>query len=112
MYMTDSEFIAKYPEQKPVCFNYMTARTDILALREENLRLRKRLAAFDEGLNPDTAKKFSAVADSLLEKLDALIGDTLENPGTKNVSVNEISQFLQNAGFEEASKALDCRYSV
>ena len=73
MFMTDSEFELKYPEQKPVCFNYAVAREDILALRDETLRLEKRLAAFEEGLNPDVAERFSQVADGLLNKLDALL---------------------------------------
>jgi hypothetical protein len=56
MYMTDSEYEARYPEQKPVCFNYTAARADVLVLRRENLRLEQRLAAFEEGLNPDVAE--------------------------------------------------------
>jgi len=33
-------FEARYPEQKPVCFNYATARKDVLALIEEIEALR------------------------------------------------------------------------
>jgi len=53
--MTDSEFALRYPEHKPICFNYFTAREDVLALRgenhrlrEENSHLRERFAAIEE----------------------------------------------------------------
>jgi hypothetical protein len=32
MYIADSDFEEKYPEQKPVCFNYTAARNDILRI--------------------------------------------------------------------------------
>lgn len=32
--------------------------------------------------------------------------------GEKKKWVNEISQFLQNNGFENASKAIDCKYDL
>ena len=31
---------------------------------------------------------------------------------TRQFIANEISQFLQDAGFEEASKAVDCEYEL
>ena len=34
------DFLAQYPEQKPVCLNYATVREDMLALIEENEALR------------------------------------------------------------------------
>ena len=92
MFMTDSEFELKYPEQKPVCFNYAAAREDMLAYRAENLRLQKRLAAFEEGINPDVAARFSQVADGLLNKLDALLDGA---PALKN----------EKEGFVENDKA-------
>ena len=65
--------LAKYPEQKPVCLNYVDTRKDIIALTEEILRLQKRLACFEEGLNPDVAAEFAVRADEMLEKIDALL---------------------------------------
>ncbi len=105
MYMTDSGFEARYPEQKPVCFNYAAAREDMLACRAENFRLRKRLATFEEGMNPDVAERFSQKANGLIGKLDALLG------GREKAVVTEISQFLHESGFEEAAEALEGRYS-
>jgi hypothetical protein len=73
MYLSDSVIESRYPEQKPICFNYAAARQDILAFREENTRLEKRLAAFEEGLSPDVAEQFSKKADSLLTSMNALL---------------------------------------
>ena len=79
--MNAKDIIAKYPEERPVCLNYAAMRNDLIALCEDNSTLQKRLAAFEEGLNPDAADKFSEVADSLLAKMDALIGGLAEKTG-------------------------------
>jgi len=71
--MNRDAILAKYPESKPVCLNYVEMRSELLALCLENERLQKRLTAFEEGLNPDAADKFCEVADSLLEKMDVII---------------------------------------
>lgn len=67
--MPDCNILEKYPEQKPICFNYAEARGLIIALHDENANLRVAI-------------------------------------------LDEMSGFLQNAGFEEASKALDCHYNL
>lgn len=36
----------------------------------------------------------------------------LSTYSTRQFIANEISQFLQDAGFEEASKAIDCEYEL
>ena len=35
--------LERYPEQKPICFNYFTARSDVLTLLAEKEQLEKRL---------------------------------------------------------------------
>lgn len=67
--MPDFNILEKYPEQKPICFNYAEARGLIIALHEENARQRR------------------AVLD-------------------------EASGFLKKAGFEGASKSLECHYNL
>lgn len=67
--LLDKTILEKYPEQKPVCFNYAEARNLILALYEESTR-------------------------------------------KKHAVLDEMSGFLQNSGFEDASKALDCHYKL
>lgn len=68
--------LERYPKEKPVCFNYATAVEDFIALSEENTYLRKRLAAYEEGLNPDAAAVFSEEADAILMRLDKLIASS------------------------------------
>jgi|GEM_PF-6534936 len=41
--LTKDEILARYPENKPICFNYSTARVDLLALVEEKEALRHKL---------------------------------------------------------------------
>lgn len=35
-----------------------------------------------------------------------------ENAGQRRIILDEVSGFLQKAGFEEARKALDCHYNL
>ena len=105
--LNTAAIMAKYPEEKPVCINYADMRGELLALAEENLRLEKRLAAFEEGVNPDVADKFSEAADNLLVKLDAVLDDL-----NKQVSVAEICLFLENADYTAASNAIKRRYDI
>ncbi len=105
--MNKAAILEKYPEEKPICLNYSIIRRELLTLAQENLRLEKRLAAFEEGVNPDVAERFSVVAGSLNEKLAAILGGM-----NKRVPVAEICQFLQDADYTGASNALKRRYDI
>ena len=105
--MNKAAILEKYPEGKPICLNYSIIRSELLTLAEENLRLEKRLAAFEEGVNPDVAERFSEVAGSLNEKLAAILDGM-----NKRVPVAEICQFLHDAGYTSASAELKHRYDI
>jgi hypothetical protein len=52
-----SAILAKYPEKKPICLNYAEMRGELIALAEEKRRLEKKLAAFEEDVDPDVSEK-------------------------------------------------------
>jgi hypothetical protein len=103
-----TDILAKYPEDKPTCVNYAEMRNDLIGAHEEIDRLQKRLAYFEEGLNPDAALEFATRADALLKGMDNLLDKTQQRVDI----INEISQFLNDSGFDEASEAIDCHYGI
>jgi len=87
-------------------------RGELIDLCSENARLQKRLSYFEEGINPDVAAEFALRADALLKRMDDFDDSLNDKNRIKAKIVREINRFLQDSGFEDAGKALDCRYEI
>ena len=92
-------------------YEYFT-QTAIIKLREEKAKLNGEIDALT--IRRDAIeRKIVEIKESIVKR--AIIEhEFAKNKGysVRQFIANEVSQFLQDAGFEEASKAVDCEFEL